>query len=100
MSDLRSKITFTASAVLYLLFNLRLGADTLSSLGATGWQLVQTVPYVVGITYVLIAMLQYMGGGSRLPWDRRLRLFFAIGIMAGLVFGIYEYAGVDMTGGK
>lgn len=100
MSDLRSKITFTASAVLYLLFNLRLGPDIATTMTATGWQLVHTVPYVVGITYVLIALLQYMAGGERLPWDRRLRLFFAIGIMAGLVYGIYEYAGVDVTGGR
>jgi len=100
MSDLRSKITFTASAVLYLLFNLRLGADALTTAKATGWQILQTAPYVAGVTYVIIAMLQYMAGGNKLPWDRRLRLFFAIGIMAGLVFGIYEYAGVDMSGAQ
>ena len=100
MSDLRSKITFTASAVLYLLFNLRLGPDIVTTLTATGWQLAQTVPYVVGITSVIIAFLQYMAGGEKLPWDRRLRLFFAVGIMAGLVYGIYEYAGVDVTGGR
>lgn len=100
MSDLRSKITFAASAVLYLLFNLRLGPDALTTVKSTGWQILQTAPYVAGITYVIIAMLQYMAGGNKLPWDRRLRLFFAIGIMAGLVFGIYEYAGVDMSGGR
>ena len=100
MSDLRSKITFTASAVLYLFFNLRLGANAGATLTATGWQILQTAPYVAGVTYIIIALLQYMAGGEKLPWDRRLRLFFAIGIMAGLVFGIYEYAGVDVTGSK
>lgn len=100
MSDLRSRITFIASAVLYLLFNLRLGPDAQSTLVATGWQLLQTVPYVAGLTYVIIALLQYMADGEKLPWDRRFRLFFALGIMAGLLFGIYEYAGVDVSGGK
>lgn len=100
MSDIRSKITFIVSAALYLFFNLRLGADAAATLTATGWQILQTAPYVAGMTYIIIALLQYMAGGEKLPWDRRLRLFFAIGIMAGLVFGIYEYAGVDMTGGK
>lgn len=100
MSDIRSKITFIVSAALYLLFNLRLGADAAATLTATGWQILQTAPYVAGMTYIIIALLQYMAGGEKLPWDRRLRLFFAIGIMAGLVFGIYEYAGVDMTGGR
>jgi len=81
------------SAVLYLLFNLRLGADIAASATATLWQIVQTAPYVAGIAYLIIALLQYMAGGATLPWDRRLRLFFAIGILAGLFFGIYEYAG-------
>lgn len=100
MSDFRSKITFTASAALYFLFNLRLGADAGTTIKATGWQILQTAPYVAGVTYIIIALLQYMAGGEKLPWDRRLRLFFAIGIMAGLVYGIYEYAGVDLSGGK
>jgi len=100
MSDIRSKITFIVSAVLYLFFNLRLGPDAGSTLTATGWQILQTAPYVAGVTYIIIALLQYMAGGETLPWDRRLRLFFAIGIMAGLLFGIYEYAGVDVTGRK
>lgn len=100
MSDIRSKVTFTASAVLYLLFNLRVGADLQSTLVATGWQILSTAPYVAGLTYVIIALLQYMAGNEKLPWDRRLRLFFALGIMAGLLFGIYEYAGVDISAGQ
>lgn len=100
MSDIRSKITFIASAILYILFNLRLGPDAETTLTATGWQILQTAPYVAGLTYVIIALLQYMAGGEKLPWDRRLRIFLALGIMAGLVFGIYEYAGVDVSGGK
>ncbi len=100
MSDLRSKITFVASAVLYFLFNLRLGPDLQTTLVATGWQLLQTVPYVAGLTYVIIALLQYMSGGEKLPWDRRLRLFFALGIIAGLLLAIYEYGGVDISGGR
>jgi hypothetical protein len=81
------------SAALYLLFNLRLGADNQATLTATLWQIIQTAPYVAGIAYVIIALLQYMAGGEKIPWDRRLRLFFAIGILAGLFFAIYEYAG-------
>ncbi|MFW2365975.1 MAG: hypothetical protein ACN4GW_06130 [Desulforhopalus sp.] len=93
MQGVQGKISFYISALLYLLFNLRLGPDVLTSMKATLWQLVQTAPYVAGATYVIIALLQYMADGEKLPWDRRLRLFFALGIMAGLVYGIYEYAG-------
>lgn len=97
MRDLREKVTFSVSAVLYVLFNLRVGPDSASTLKATLWQIVQTAPYVAGLTYLVIALLQYMAGGDKVPWDRRLRLFFAIGIMAGLIYGIYEYAGVDTS---
>lgn len=93
MQNIREKITFYLSAVVYLLFNFRLGADAMGSLKATAWQILQTAPYVAGCAYVIIAMLQYMSGGEKVPWDRRLRLFFAMGILAGLVFAIWEYAG-------
>lgn len=93
MKGVQGKVSFYVSALLYLLFNLRLGPDAITTLKATLWQLLQTAPYVAGATYVIIALLQYMADGEKLPWDRRLRLFFALGIMAGLVYGIYEYAG-------
>lgn len=93
MSEIKGKVSFYASAVFYLAFNLRLGVDSMTTLKATAWQILQTAPYVAGIAYVVIALLQYMAGGEKVPWDRRLRLFFAIGILAGLVYGIYEYAG-------
>ncbi len=93
MQSIMGKFSFYLSAILYLLFNLRLGADLVATVKATLWQIAQTAPYVAGLTYVIIALLQYMADGEKLPWDRRLRLFFAFGIMAGLVYGIYEYAG-------
>ena len=96
MKAIEGKLTFYISAVLYLLFNLRMGQDAISTLKATLWQIAQTAPYVIGVTYVIVALLQYMAGGSAVPWDRRLRLFFAIGILAGLIYGIYEYAGLDV----
>jgi hypothetical protein len=97
MQSIKGKVSLYLSAVVYLLFNLRLGGDSVSTLKATLWQILQTAPYVAGITYVVIALLQYMAEGEKLPWDRRLRLFFAIGIMAGLIYGIYEYAGVGVS---
>jgi hypothetical protein len=93
MSELKERFTFVASAILYLLFNLRLGADAMATAQATGWQILQTAPFVAGVAYIIIALLQYMAGGKTMPWDRRLRLFFALGILSGLVYGIYEYAG-------
>ena len=100
MKNLTNTLSFYASLFLYLLFNLRLTSDAtgnieaVGTMQATAWQIAQTAPYIAGFTYVLIAILQYMSGGDKLPWDRRIRLFLAFGILGGLVFGIYEYAGV------
>ena len=94
MHTIGEKVRFILSAGMYLLFNLRVGPDLGATAVATGWQLLQTAPFVAGVTYFTISVLQYMGDGSKLPWDRRLRLFFAIGIIAGLILGIWEYGGV------
>lgn len=96
MQSAKEKVRFTLSALLYFLFNLRIGSTFESTLMATGWQLLQTAPFVAGLTYLIISVLQYMGDGSKLPWDRRLRLFFAVGIIAGLILGIWEYGGVSI----
>lgn len=98
MQSVKEKIRFSLSAILYLLFNLRIGNSLQETLMATFWQILQTAPFVAGFTYLIISVLQYMGDGSKISWDRRLRLFLAIGIMAGLIYGIWEYAGVDLTG--
>ena len=94
MQNIKERVRFTVSALLYFLFNLRIGNDMQESVAATLWQILQTAPYVAGLTYLIVSVLQYMGDGSKLPWDRRLRLFFAIGIMAGLILAIWEYGGV------
>ncbi len=97
MQSAKEKVTFFISGLLYIVFNLRIASTVQDSVLETCWQLLRTVPYVAGFTWVLISFLQYMAEGDKMPWDRRLRLFFAIGIMAGLFLAIYEYAGVDVT---
>lgn len=94
MKNFKETITFYLSALLYFVFNLRIASTPVETLKATLWQLAQTAPFIIGITWVIVSFLQYMANGKKMPWDRRLRLFFAIGIMAGLFYGIYEYAGV------
>jgi len=93
MKVIEGKLTFYISALLYLLFNLRIGTDIVAGFKATLWQIVQTAPYIAGVSYAVIVFLQHMAGGIILPWDRKLRIFFAIGIIAGLIYGIYEYTG-------
>ena len=98
MRDIKEKITFYLSGLLYLLFNLRPTSSLVESVKFTLWQILQTAPFIIGITWVIVVFLQYMANGQKMPWDRRFRLFFAIGIMAGLIQSIYEYAGVAPSG--
>ncbi len=76
MQSIKGKVSFYFSAIVYLLFNLRLGADGGATLKATLWQIAQTAPYVAGVTYLIIALLQYMADGEKLLWDRRVRVVF------------------------
>ncbi len=94
MKSIREKITFVSSALLYILFNLKLAATFQETLAATFFHFLQTAPVTIGLTWIIVAFLQYMANGKKMPWERRFRLFFLIGIIAGLLYGIYEYAGV------
>ena len=97
MKTVREKVTFFISGCLYIVFNLRLAPTFMETIVATGWQILQTAPFIIGVTWVVVSFFQYMANGEKMPWDRRVRIFFALGIMAGLFFAIYEYAGVTGT---
>jgi hypothetical protein len=97
MNKLRDKITFYVSGCLYLLVNISVTATPMGSIKATLWQLLQTAPFIIGITWLIVIFLQYMANGQKMPWDRRIRLFFAVGIMFGLLNGIYGYIGVHSS---
>jgi len=93
MQSFKEKVSFYLTAAVYLLFNLRPAADLTRTLQSTLWQILQTAPYVAGLTWFVIALLQYMADGEKVPWEHRFRLFFTIGILAGLVYAIIEYTG-------
>lgn len=93
MQKIKEKITLIITGLVYLIFNLRPTADLLVTVKATLYQIASTAPYVAGVTLVIVATVQYMSDGQKVPWDRRLRLFFTIGIIAGFVYAIFEHAG-------
>ena len=93
----KNTLSFYITAAVYVLFNLRLASGPIPSIVATVKQIVLTAPYVIGITCVAVAIVQYMAGGEKVPWPQRFRLFFTIGIFAGLVYGIYDYTGGGLS---
>jgi len=91
MQKNKGTISLIITAFVYLLFNLRPSTDLWIMVRATLYQIAMTAPFVAGATIFIVAILQYLADGQKMPWDRRLRLFFTIGIIAGFVYAIIEY---------
>jgi pheromone shutdown protein TraB len=92
----KERLTLALSIVVYLLCNLRLTATPQGSLIATGWWLLYTAPFYAGISLLIIVFLQAMAGGAKLPWERRLRVFLAVGMIAGVVTSVWENMGFNV----
>jgi len=67
-----------------------------ASLKATAWWLLYTAPFYIGISLLVIVFLQAMLGGEKLPWNRRLRVFLAVGMISGFVISVWENMGVNL----
>lgn len=93
MATIREKITFILTALAYLLFHLRLGADVNAVLAGTLYQILLTAPYALGFTYIVAVVFRRLSGKGWLPWDRLFRVFFTVGILFAFFFALYEYAG-------
>lgn len=89
MKTLSEKITFTLTALAYLLIHLGWGPDIGSIAKGTLVALLNTLPFELGFTYLAVVFIRRVTGGHRPPWDRTLRIFFTIGILFGLVYGLY-----------
>lgn len=92
MKTIQEKITFAVAALFYLLFHLRGGTDAKEMLTGTAAQLLTTMPYCLGFTFISVRIIHYLHHGKKLRWDRIARIFFTIGIFFGFFFALYEYA--------
>jgi hypothetical protein len=92
MKTIQEKTTFIFSALFYLLFHLRGGATAGAMLAGTVMQLLTTLPYCIGFTFITVRVIQYVQHGKQIPWDRIALVFFTIGIFFGFFFALYEYA--------
>ncbi len=90
MKTFREKLTFVLTALAYIVFHIRTGQDLATIASGTFLQMMTTLPYAVGFTYVLIVILRHLTGTTP-PWDRIFRIFFTIGILFAFFFALYEY---------
>ena len=90
MQTFRERFTLFLTAAAYLLFHLRLGPSAESIVTGTVAQLLTTVPYCIGFTWILVVIIRFLHKGKRLAWDRIARIFFTIGILFAFYFALYE----------
>jgi len=89
MKTFREKISFILTALAYMLFHLGKSPDTGSILAGTTMSLMNTLPYEIGLTYIILVFIRRLTKGEWPPWDRILRIFFTIGILFGLIYNLY-----------
>ncbi len=98
MQTLKEKSTFVVTALAYVLFHLRLGADAGQIVSGTCRQMLLTAPYALGFTYMIAFMLRRLSGSGWPTWDRLCRIFFTLGIIFAFFFALYEYGGGKVIG--
>lgn len=90
MKSLREKISFIVTGLAYFLFHLRLGPTAAETAIGTTIQILTTLPYTAGFTYLIVIFIRHAADGLWPPWDRIGRIFFTIGMIFGLLFALYE----------
>jgi hypothetical protein len=88
MHTLHEKITFVLTGMAYVLFHLGKAPGDGSLAVGTLTALMNTLPYEIGITYLIVVFIRRTTG-QRPPWNRILRIFFTVGIIFGLIYGLY-----------
>jgi hypothetical protein len=95
MKTFYEKITFILTALAYLLFHLGKMPDTGSIFMGTLTALMSTLPFEIGMTYIVVVFIRRISGGKRPAWDRILRIFFTIGILFGLIYNLYVMGAIE-----
>lgn len=89
MQTLNEKITFILTGMVYILFHLGKAPGDGSLAVGTMMALLNTLPYEIGISYLIVLFIRRTTGGPLPPWDRIMRIFFTVGILFGLIYGLY-----------
>ncbi len=95
MRTVREKISLVLTGLAYLVFHLGTNSTVdnislASVISGTLQQILTTLPYCLGGTFVALAAIRVAFKGQRPPWDRILRIFFTIGIILGFYFNLYN----------
>ncbi|MHB8808392.1 MAG: hypothetical protein ACYC9M_00060 [Desulfobulbaceae bacterium] len=94
MQTLYEKVTFVLTGMVYVLFHLGRDPGNGSLAVGTLTALLNTLPYEIGITYLVVIFIRRTTG-QRPPWNRILRIFFTVGILFGLIYGLYVRGAIE-----
>jgi hypothetical protein len=84
-------ITLIFLGIIYLLCTFRVGNSIVETLKATAPQFVMVSFISLVVALLIISIAQLSGDKNKVPWFRRIQLFFAIGILIGFGTGLVEY---------
>lgn len=91
MSKIKKNISLVLVICAYLLFNLRYSPESPAvTIKSTLTQLLETAPFVVGLTILVVSFMQ-RSTGERLLWDRIVRIYCTLGIIIGFFYALSEY---------
>lgn len=89
----RQSLGLAILAVLYLLANVRwFPGRAVESLSATALHLIQSAPFILGLTIFVVSLLQRVAKQT-MAWPRRIRLFLFFGLLYEFLFALHHYLG-------
>ena len=95
MKNFKEKASLVLLTVVYMVLSLRYYPGNISKTSVeTILELLSVAPLAGGATILIVSFLQRTSG-EKVPWDRSLRLFLTVGVMAEFIFGVYHYLSVN-----
>lgn len=87
---LKQFLSISLLAGLYLLININFYNWSDSSILYKFSHLLRLIPFTAGLTLLTVAFINRQNNG-RMSWPRILRIYFTLGILLGLFFGLYYF---------
>ena len=95
MKNLKEKVSLVVLVVVYFVLSFRYFPGDFVKTGIeTLIEIFSVAPLAGGATILVVSFLQRTSG-EKVPWDRSLRLYLTVGVMAEFVFGVYHYLSVS-----
>lgn len=94
MKNLKENASMAIVVVIYFVLSFRYFPGNFTKTGMeTLLEILSVAPLAGGATLLIVSFLQRTSG-EKVPWDRSLRLYLTVGVMAEFVFGVYHYLSV------